>query len=86
MSTELYRLRDLDNRDENGAPFEFSVPTLTEMIPYVDGPLRSDMTSDEGHGRVDQAIDALRRENFPVAEQRLRECGVYINLEVHSDE
>ena len=30
---------------------------------------------------VDEAIDALRRENFPLAEQRLREVGVYIRLE-----
>lgn len=42
MTREMYRLRDIDNRGDDGAPFEFTVPTLTEVVPYVDGPLRGD--------------------------------------------
>lgn len=83
--SEIYRLRDIDNRDDTGAPFEFTVPTLTEMIPYVDGPLRSDIWNPEGKETIDEAVDALRREWFPTAEARLRELGVYISLEVNGD-
>ena len=84
MTTEMYKLRDIDNRGDDGAPFEFTVPTLAEMVPYVDGALRGDVTPN-GLDTVDDAVDALRRENFPVAEARLRELGVYISLEVSDD-
>ena len=85
MTTEMYKLRDIDNRGDDGDPFEFTVSTLAEMVPYVDGALRSDVKPD-GLETVDDAVDALRRENFPVAEARLRELGVYISLEVSDGE
>lgn len=83
--SEFYRLRDIDNRDDAGAPFEFDVPTLAEMVPYVDGPLRGDV-HEGSHWHVNAAIDALRREWFPTAEEHLRAVGVYISLEVRDDD
>ena len=79
--SEYYVLRDMDNRGGDGDPWETTSSTLSGFIGYVDGPLRGDVTTDAGREAVDEAIDALRRENFPLAEQRLREVGVYIRLE-----
>lgn len=78
--TEYYILRDMDNRDEYQRPFEVKAPTLTELVGYVDGPVRG-YVDEEDRDVVDEAIDALRRENFPMAQQWLRELGVYLNLE-----
>ena len=83
--SETYCLRDMDNRDDDGVPFEFSVPTLAEMIPYVDGALRGDVRDPEGQEAVDEAVDALRREWFQTAQARLKELGVYIDLEAIHD-
>lgn len=83
--SEVYVLRDIDNRDDDGAPWECESPTLAGFIGYVDGPLRSDITGQEGLDALDEAIDALRREWFPDAEARLRELGVYIRLETRND-
>jgi len=75
----------MDNRDDSGAAFEFEVPTLAEMIPYVDGALRGDVTAASGAESVDATIGYLRRERYDLAEQELRRLGVYISVEV-SDE
>lgn len=83
--SESYRLQDSDNRDDSGAAFEFEVPTLAEMIPYVDGALRGDVIGAGGAESVDATIGYLRRERFDLAEQELRRLGVYISVEV-SDE
>lgn len=82
--SESYRLQDSDNRDDSGAAFEFEVPTLAEMIPYVDGALRGDV-HEGSHWHIDRAVEALRRERFDLAQQELRSVGVYITLEM-SDE
>jgi hypothetical protein len=84
--SEFYVLRDMDNRDDDGTPWEIESSLLAGFIPYVDGPLRSDLITKEAREAVDEAIDALRRENFPLAEERLRELGVYISLEECSDD
>ena len=82
---EIYVLRDIENRDDDGAPWEIESSTLAGFIPYVDEPLRNDVTSQEGLDALDEAIEALRRELFPEAEARLRELGVYIRLETRND-
>ena len=56
---EWYVLRDIDNRGDGGEPWETTSSTLSGFIGYVDGPLRSDVTSDEAHEMVDEAIDAI---------------------------
>ena len=82
--SEFYVLKDMDNRDEDQRPFEVKAPTLAEFVGYVDGPLRSDVR-EEARESVDEAIDALRRENFPLAQQWLRELGVYLSLEARGE-
>ena len=79
--SEYYVLRDVDNRDDQGEPWEIAFPTLTGFIGYVDGPLRDDVITPEGLEHVDAALEALRREWFPAAEKHLREVGVYLRLE-----
>lgn len=79
--SEWYVLRDLDNRNDDEEPWETTSDQLAGFIGYVDGSLRSDMLTNNGREAVNEAIDALRREDFPLAEQRLRELGVYIRLE-----
>ena len=83
--TEYYVLCDMDNRD-GGAPLEITAYTLFDFVGYVDGPLRRDVTSDEAIEIVNNAVNALQRENFPLAKQHLREVGVYLRLEVEEDE
>lgn len=80
--SEFYRMRDIDNRDDDGTPFEVTAPTLAEFIPYVDGPLRGDVIGADGAESVDAAIDYLRRERFDLAAQELRGVGVYISVGV----
>lgn len=63
--SEYYVLRDIDNRDDAGAPWECGSPTLAGFIEYVDGPLRGDLTNDGAKGVADEAIDALRLKWIP---------------------
>lgn len=77
---EVYRLCDIDNRDEDGAPHEFTAPTLAAIIPYIDGAVRADVVFG-ARDHVDAAVDALCRENYELARQHLREIGCYLTLE-----
>lgn len=54
----LFVLRDLDNRDESGAPFTFT-GSLREVVAYVDGPVRSDVQG-ASQGFIDEVVDRLR--------------------------
>lgn len=83
---KCYVLTDPDNRDGDGSTWEITSPTLAGFVGYVDGPLRDDLTNDGAKGVADEAIDALRRENFSTAKNLLHELGVYIHLEVEEDE
>lgn len=47
-------LRDVDNRDDNGAPFEFT-GTREQIVGYLDGPLRGDLL-DKGGDWLAEAI------------------------------
>ena len=44
--SEWYVLRDVDNRDGDGEPWDTTYDQLAGFIGYVDGPLRSDVTTD----------------------------------------
>lgn len=76
--SELWVLRDIDNRDDGGAPYETEPTTLADLANYVDGALLSDLT-DYGGGEVRQ-IAAEMREGLLSDEStaRLRELMVYI--------
>lgn len=47
-------LRDVDNRDDAGAPYEFT-GTREQIVGYLDGPLRSDLL-DKGGDWLAEAI------------------------------
>ena len=76
---DLYILRDIDNRDDSGAPFETEPATLADLAAYIAGPLLSDLID---HSNADELwqISAEMREGrlSDEAEARLRRLGVYI--------
>lgn len=74
-----YLLRDMDNRDDDWAPWEIRAKMLAEFVPYVDGPLRGDVRGGEGIDAVDRAVRALKGEDLEIAERSLRRVGVYIS-------
>lgn len=78
MST-TYTLRDIDNRDDDGAPWE-TTATLPELAGYIDGPLLSDLTNPGKWGAVVRAIAAEMRADSLTSESgaRLVELGVTI--------
>ncbi len=53
------RLRDIDNRGDDMAPYEFEGSTET-VIGYLNGPLRRDSTPD-AHHQIDEAIEFLKQ-------------------------
>ena len=77
--TDLYILRDIDNRDDSGAPFETKPTTLAGLAGYIDGALLSDLT-DPSDGDELRRIAAEMREGQLSDESsaRLRELMVYI--------
>lgn len=78
---EYYVLRDVDNRGDDGEPLEMRSWTLAGFVGYVNGPLRGDVAGISAY-KVDRAIEALNREDFPPAESLLCQLGVYLSLEV----
>lgn len=56
----MYRLRDVDNRDDEGAPWE-TTGTLPELAGYIDGPLLGDLSSPDWWGdEVLRIADEMR--------------------------
>ena len=77
--TDLYILRDIDNRDDSGAPFETRPTTLAGLAGYIDGPLLSDLIDHGGDDDLRQIAAEMREGRLSdEAEARLRELGVYI--------
>lgn len=74
MTEKTYTMRDVDNRDDAGAPFEFT-GTLTQIAEYVDKPLRGDITN-PGDVDIDGLVKRLRAGDLPDLD--LRELGVYV--------
>lgn len=75
-------LRDLDNRDADGAPFE-TTGTPEEIIGYLDTALRSDLTFDADGTVIDAAIAAVRADDLARANEELR--ALLVTLAVHLD-
>ena len=77
-----YILRDVDNRDEDGAPYETEPTTLADLANYVDGPLISDLTNPSDADEVRQIAAEMREGRLSDAsDARLRELLVYIRRE-----
>ena len=72
-------LRDIDNRDQDGAPFEFT-GSADQVIAYIDGALRSDLTEPELHADLlDEAIAHVRAGNLRAANSALNVMSVYLS-------
>jgi len=71
-------LRDMDNRDGDGAPFEF-IGTVGRAIGYIDGPLRKDLR--ESDPMVDRVIGLLRANVFGSAITMAKQWGLYLSVD-----
>lgn len=69
-------LRDIDNRDADGAPYEVTTD-VESVIGYLDGPLRSDVVADS-HADLDEAIEHVRAGRIDVANGLLRSMAIYL--------
>ena len=77
--TDHYILRDVDNRDDNGEPYETEPTSLADLAGYIDGPLLADLIDPSGGDEVRQIAAEIRDGRLSdEAEARLRELGVYI--------
>jgi hypothetical protein len=61
----MITLRDIDNRGDDGAPYEFT-GTAEQIIGYLDGPLRRDLRDDSALD-IEGAIAAIRRDDLITA-------------------
>ena len=61
----MITLRDIANRGDDGAPYEFE-GTPDQIIGYLDGPLRRDLRDDSTLD-VEGAIAAVRRDDLITA-------------------
>lgn len=78
MSTTEYLLSDIDNRDGDGAPYEFH-GEAEKVIGYLDGPLRHD-TLPGSVWKVDVAIGMVREGRFKEAHEVLHHLGIDLHL------
>ncbi|MCT2085055.1 hypothetical protein M3D75_02900 [Microbacterium enclense] len=72
-------LRDYDNRDDDGAHFE-TTGTPDQIIGYLDGALRSDLTDPDDGAVLDAAITALREGEVDRADAELRHFAVRVAI------
>lgn len=78
MSDHLYHLSDPDNRDDNGASYEFT-GTLDRVTGYLDEAVRGDLNSAEGVKELDRTLLAFRDGDINEGIRRAKHVGVYIH-------
>lgn len=72
-------LRDIDNRDDNGAPYEITT-SVESVIGYLDGPLRRDLSDQEiGGPDIDEAIEHLRAGRIDEANALVNHMSVQLS-------
>lgn len=71
-------MRDLDNRDDDGAPWEVT-DEPEKLIPYLDGPVRRDLTDPANESELDALIDAFKRHDLSVVQEAGRAFGIYVS-------
>lgn len=67
-------LRDIDNRGEDGVPYEFSGDT-NQIVGYLDGPLRRDLRDPEA-AWLGEAIEHVRSGDLDAANAILNSKAV----------
>ncbi len=84
-TADHYILRDIDNRDDGGAPYETRPTTLADLANYVDGPLLSDLTDPSNADEVRRIAAEMREGRLSdESHARLRGLSVYIRKAVES--
>lgn len=65
-----WTLRDMDNRDDAGAPWEVTAPPA-ELVDYLNGPVRSDLADPSFGGTelLGDLIDAFESGDLPRAKK-----------------
>ena len=77
--TDHYILRDIDNRDDGGAPYETEPTTLAALAGYIDGALLSDLTDPSNTDEVRRIAAEMREGRLSdESHARLRELAVYV--------
>lgn len=71
-----YTLRDIDNRGDNGEPYEFT-GTADEVCGYIDGPLRGDLIHDRD-GTLSEAMRLVTADDLDGANDLLRPMSVHL--------
>jgi len=79
-------LRDVDNRDADGAPYEFT-GSLDQVAAYLDGPLRSDLSDPEESAEdLDAAIAHVRGGRLASANLILKPMSIYLSTHPNDPE
>ena len=74
---DIYRMRDVDNRVEDGAPFE-TTGSLNRLAGYIDQIVRYDV-KDSSEVDIDQIVSQMKSGIVP--ETELRRLGIYVTKE-----
>lgn len=84
---QIYKLVDVDNYVGDDKPFQMQ-GDLGEIVAYIDGPVRDDLTHPDIHGSdVDDAIDRLADDQIEAANAILGTMGVQVELsDAHGEE
>ncbi|AWN04179.1 hypothetical protein KNT89_gp66 [Gordonia phage Petra] len=76
MSETQWRLRDVDNRGPDGEPYEIT-GAPDELIAYLDGPVRSDLTGFKAEEHLKDLIAAYNRADIATARNVGPQLSIY---------
>ena len=79
MSEPQWRLRDVDNRGPDGEPHEIT-GTPTQLIDYLDGPVRSDLTGFAAEEHLKDLIAAYNRADIATARNVGPQLSIYTEV------
>ena len=74
-----WTLRDIDNRDDSGAPYEIT-DKPKRLVPYLDQAVRRDLTASADEGSLDELIGAFKTSDLAAAVRRGHEFGIYVSV------
>ncbi|MCM1011921.1 hypothetical protein [Brevibacterium sp. XM4083] len=79
VTSTMWRMRDTDNRDDDGGPYEI-VNYPTEIAEYVDGPVRSDLTFHADSAELNRLVTACTNSDLTTAQNLGPQFSIYIDL------